>query len=222
MVMLVDKIELLYDHYKDTNALSKKAQEHRNKLFVYLCILEALSFLFLVRPDSALKILVAGINAYSDIRLVFGNVILQTLLWILIAYFTVRYCQETLYVERQYTYLKKLEKEITQESKIKIFEREGQGYLRYYPIVLNCIDLFYKMFCPILFIGINIVRIGMEWQDETITLALVCDTVIFFVIFFVTWFYFFEIHPKITDWCKKYIPGVNRTAIVLRNILKEV
>ena len=96
----MDNIDFLYDHYKDTYALSKQSQGHRNKLFVYLCVLEALSFLFLIRPDTALEVFAAGINAHFDTGLVFGNVILQTLLWILIAYVTVRYCQETLYVER--------------------------------------------------------------------------------------------------------------------------
>ena len=144
----MDNIDLLYDHYKDTYALSKQSQGHRNKLFVYLCVLEALSFLFLIRPDTALEVFAAGINAHFDTGLVFGNVILQTLLWILIAYVTVRYCQETLYVERLYPYLDKLEKVIMQESKTKIFEREGEAYQRDYPMVLNFIDLFYKMFCP--------------------------------------------------------------------------
>lgn len=202
--------------------MSKQSQGHRNKLFVYLCVLEALSFLFLIRPDTALEVFAAGINAHFDTGLVFGNVILQTLLWILIAYVTVRYCQETLYVERLYPYLDKLEKVIMQESKTKIFEREGEAYQRDYPMVLNFIDLFYKMFCPVLFVGINIVRISMEWKGESITPALICDTAIFSVIFIVTWFYFFEIHSKITAWCKKYIPFVNKTAIVLRKILKEV
>ena len=78
----MDNIDFLYDHYKDTYALSKQSQGHRNKLFVYLCVLEALSFLFLIRPDTALEVFAAGINAHFDTGLVFGNVILQTLLWI--------------------------------------------------------------------------------------------------------------------------------------------
>lgn len=218
----MNNIDLLYDHYKDTCVLSKQAQSHRNKLFVYLCILEALSFLFLIKPDVALEVFSAGVNAYLDTELILGNVILQTLLWILIAYVTVRYCQETLYVERQYPYMDKLEKEIAQESKTTIFEREGQGYARDYPMVLNFIDLFYKMFCPVLFIGINIVRIAAEWKCDTITLALICDTAIFSAIFIVTWFYFFEIHSKITAWCKKHVPFVDQIATVLHIILKEV
>lgn len=110
----MDKIELYYDHYKETFELSKQAQHRRNCLFVWLCVLEALSFLFLIKPDKAVEVFAARINAHFETNLVFGNVVLQTLLWILIAYITVRYCQETLYVERQYPYMDKLEKEISQ------------------------------------------------------------------------------------------------------------
>lgn len=82
----MDKIELYYDHYKETFELSKQAQHRRNCLFVWLCVLEALSFLFLIKPDKAVEVFAAGINAHFETNLVFGNVVLQTLLWILIAY----------------------------------------------------------------------------------------------------------------------------------------
>lgn len=218
----MEKIDLYYDHYKDTFELSKQAQHRRNCLFVWLCVLEALSFLFLIKPDKAVEVFASGINAHFETDLILGNAVLQTLLWILIAYITVRYCQETLYVERQYPYMDKLEKEIAKESGTILFEREGQGYLKEYPMVSNFIDLFYKMFCPVLFTGINIARIVREWQSSSLTIALVCDTAIFAEIFIVTWFYFFEIHPKITAWCKLHIPLVGRIATFLRKVLKEV
>ena len=217
----MDKLDLYYDYYKDTYDLSKQAQKSRNKMFVWLCILEALSFFLLVKPDKAIEMFTVGINTHFETDLVFGNVVLQTLLWVLIAYITVRYCQNVLYVERQYLYLKQLEKEISRESNSTLFNREGQEYVRDYPIVLNLIDLFYKMFCPILFMVINTVRIIKEWNSTSLTLALICDTAVFFVVFIITWFYFFEIHSKITAWCKKHILLINYIANVLHKILKE-
>lgn len=218
----MDKIDFYYDHYKKTCELSKQAQSRRNVFFVWLCVLEALSFLFLIKPDKAAAVFAEGINAHFETNLVLGNAVLQTLLWILIAYIIVRYCQETLYVERQYPFIHQLEKEIAKVSGTALFEREGQGYLKEYPMVLNFIDLFYKMFCPILFMGINIVRIVWEWQVFFLTTALICDTTIFAEIFVVTWFYFFEIHSNITAWCKQHIPFVEHIAKILRKVLKEV
>mgnify|MGYP003499409355 FL=1 len=217
----MEKLDLYYDHYKETYALSKQAQTRRNKLFVLLCVFEALSFLVLIKPNEALEAFSSGINAYFETDIIFGNVVLQTFLWIIIAYTTVRYCQDTLYVERLYPYLDKLEKEISALSESKIFEREGSGYLNNYPMVLNFVDLFYKVFCPILFVGINTIHILQEWSG-CMSLALICDTAIFASILIITWFYFFEIHSKITAWCKTHIPVVNRMAEALRRILKEV
>lgn len=221
-IMGLDKIDIYYDHYKETCNLSKQTQNRRNKFFVWLCILEAVSFMFLLKPDETVEIFSDGINAHFKTNIVFGNSVLQTLLWIVIAYITVRYCQDTLYVRRLYPYVDKLEKEIIKTSKVVLFEREGQGYLKEYPMVLNFIDLFYKMFCPILFLGINIVHIIREWQGSAASIALVCDTVIFGEIFLITWFYFFEIHSKLSNWCKIHIPFIGCIDNKLRKILKEV
>jgi len=216
-------LDVLYDHYKETFGLSKEAQVRRNKNFIILCILEAFSFLLLIRPEQAFKLILEGINNELGMTLQLSNTIIQTLLWILIAYVMIRYIQDMLYVERQYIYLGKLEEKISSIIGGNIFTRESDNYLEQFPMVLNFIDLFYKMLMPIFFTSINIVRIRKEWLllDE-ITIALICDTVLFVAIFIITWFYFFEIHSKITDFCKKYIPFIDKIAHSLRKILKEV
>lgn len=90
-------------------------------------------------------------------------------------------------------------------------------------MVSNLIDLFYKMLMPIVFTVINVVRISKEWgRNDISVMAQVVDTVLFAAIFIITWFYFFEIHSKITAFCKKHIPLVDKVAVLLRKILKEV
>lgn len=220
---LLDKLELYYDHYKETCSLNKEAQSRRNRNYVVLCVLEALSFLSLIKPETALEFFSTGINAQFNTALVLGNGVFQTLLWILIAYAMIRYCQDTLYIERQYICIDGIEKEISKLMEGSPFDREGEGYLKDYPMVLNFIDLFYKMFSPILFLIINIVHIVSEWKSVDIfTLALACDTAIFVVILIVTWFYFFEIHSKMAAWCKQYIPFIDKISKWLRKVLKEV
>ena len=219
----MDTLDVLYDHYKETFNLSKEAQSRRNKSFLVLCILEAFSFLVLIRPEKAFELILDGINAELDMTLQVSNTIVQTMLWLLITYVMIRYIQDMLYVERQYVYLNKLEKAISNSMTINIFSREGDNYVHNYPMVLNIIDLFYKMLMPIFFLIINVVRIYEEWLIENdITIALVCDTVLCIVISIIIWFYFFEIHSKITDFCKKHIPFDAEIACGLRKILKEV
>ena len=219
----MDTLDVLYDHYKETFNLSKEAQSRRNKSFLVLCILEAFSFLVLIRPEKAFELILDGINAELDMTLQVSNTIVQTMLWLLITYVMIRYIQDMLYVERQYIYLDKLEKEISSIMQINIFEREGGHYQQNYSMISNIIDLFYKMFMPVFFVIINIVRIHKEWVlADKVTTALICDTVLCVAMFIITWFYFFEIHSKITAFCKKHIPFVDKIARVLRKILKEV
>lgn len=219
----MDALELLYDHYKETFSLSKEAQTRRNKSFIVLCVLEAFSFLLLVRPEKAFELILEGINKELDMTLQLSNTIIQTLLWLLIAYVMIRYIQDMLYIERQYIYLNNLEKEISNLGTINIFAREGANYQKDYPMVLNFIDLFYKLLMPIFFALINVVRIYREWiLLDKVTISLICDTVLFASIFVIDWFYFFEIHSKITIFCKRHIPFVNTVAKKLRKILKEV
>ncbi len=139
----MDDLELLYDHYKETFSLSKEAQARRNKNFVYLCILEALSFLILIKPKEIFELLNSGIKQEVNTTLVIGNAVLQTLIWVMITYVMIRYVQDVLYIERQYDYLEKLEKEISKKASVNAFERESTNYLRQYPILfckfLQCI-----------------------------------------------------------------------------------
>ena len=219
----MDALEILYDHYKETFSLSKEAQSRRNKSFVVLCILEAFSFLLLIRPEKAFELILEGINKELDMTLQLSNTIIQTLLWLLIVYIMIRYIQDMLYIERQYIYLDSLEKEISNLGSVNIFAREGANYQKDYPMVLNFIDLFYKMLMPIFFALINVVRIYKEWVlSDKITIAIICDTVLFLSIFIIDWFYFFEIHAKITNFCKRHIPFIDAIAKRLRKILKEV
>lgn len=214
---------MLYDHYKETFSLSKEAQARRNKSFILLCVFEAISFLLLIRPEKAFELILGGINNKLNVTLELSNTIMQTLLWLLIVYVMIRYIQDMLYIERQYTYIDNLEKKIASLSSIDIFAREGKNYQKDYPMVLNFIELFYKMLMPILFALINVVRIYKEWMSvDKVTIAIICDTILFASMFIIDWFYFFEIHSKITVFFKKNIPFLDKIAKVLRKILKEV
>ena len=224
----MDKDKMLdtyYDHYKDTYALSKEAQSRRNKSFIYLCVLEAISFLLVKNPDLICGLLNDVVKKEVESAVQFSNTVLQTFVWILIAYVLVRYVQDVLYVERQYGYLSTLEKKIGvllgEDEKSNIFTREGDHYLENYPMVLNFIDLFYKFFSPVLFTVINVIHIVQEWHSGISTAALIADTAICVAIFIITWFYFFEIHSKITAWFKKCKP-IGWMAKILRKWLKEV
>ena len=222
---MTDKLEIYYDHYKETCTLSKVAQERRNKSFVILCLLEALSFLMIRNPEIICGILNDAVRQQLETTIYISNLILETLVWFLIAYVLIRYVQDTLYIERQYNYLNLLEKKIArllgESEKENIFTRESEFYNKDYPIVLNLIDLFYKMFVPILFTVINIIHIWQEWHKNALQLLLICDVAVCSIIIIITWFYFFEIHDVIAAWFMKcsLIRGITT---ILKGWLKVV
>ena len=220
----MNKLDVYYNHYRDTDTISKTAQLHRNKSFVLLCFLEAISFLLIINPNLICSLLNDVARKELESTVQFSNAVLQTLVWILIVYVLVRYVQDVLFIERQYRYLGILEKKISDllgEGMDNLFSREGDRYLDNYPIVLNLIDLFYKFFSPILFTVLNTAHIIKEWEYCMSIAALVVDIAIYIVIFIITWFYFFEIHSKIARWFKK-CPPVGWMANLLRKWLKEV
>lgn len=219
----MDPSEIIYDHYKETCELSREAQKRRNKNFIGLCVLESFSFLMLIRPSDILILFLSEVRNKLDITLNWGNNILQTLIWVSTTYVMIRYIQDVLYVERQYTYIESLEKKLSENLSIDVFMREGTHYQKDYPMVLNFIDLFYKMLSPVLFLAINTIRIVFEWrQQNTLTLALGCDTILYTSLLVILWFYFFEIHSKITQWFKGRLKIVDVIAKTLRKYLKEV
>lgn len=217
----MESIEILYDHYKDTYALSKVAQERRNKSFVCLCILETVAYLWAVDPQK----MIVALQSYEILSgfVNLGHKIIQTFLWMMIVYVLIRYVQDMIYVERQYGYLKKLEIKISSIVADEMFSRESSNYLKEYPKILNLIDLFYKMVMPVLFLVINFVHIIMEWQyDQKNMLSVLCDSFIFTAIFIITWFYFFWIHSKITNYWREKIPIIKRIDQWLSRELKKV
>lgn len=219
-----NKIDILSDHYNETNSLRLQAQTKRDRYFVVLCVLEAISFLFLVTPEKCLSLVQELLHGKLEASLSLGNTIFQTLMWILIAYTTIQYISKTLYIERQYTYQEKIEKKIsTLLEEDSLFNREGKHYSSdHFPIVLNLIDLFYKAICPFAFSVINIVRMFKEWRTSSWIFPTIIDTVICFGIVILLASFFFAVYNRASDWCKKFIPGARRLSSWVHKILKGV
>lgn len=176
-------IETYYDHYKETYNLNKEFQSYRNRNYVLLCILEGIAFMMIWNPDLICGILNDTARNELKIAIQISNSILQTLNWFFILYILVRYIQNTLYIERGYLYIDKLEKQIqlllNEDETNTCFNREGKNYLQDYPIVLNLIDLFYKLLSPLAFTTINSVHIWFEWGHRNNIVAFCCDLLVF-------------------------------------------
>lgn len=190
----MNKIEILYNHYKESNTLIKNAQEERNKLFKYLCLAILFNLIFLIYPDEIIDILNKFFNNNYSITISITYIIIQSSCWILITYLLIQYLHKNIYVERQYTYLKKLEEEIGNELKTKVFNRESNNYLNNYPLILNVLDFFYKWFLPIAIILINGIKLYYEYVNKVCLFLKITDTLCFSFIFLLIVLYLKMLH----------------------------
>lgn len=193
----MDKVELLYDHYKETVRGSTDMQEKRNKLFAYVCILELLNFLMLLFPqviNSALSSFLLEVYKVSLSELL-G--LFPSAIWLITTYVLVRYFQTAIYVERQYPYIEEIEAEITKETELECFDRESKTYLSNYPVVLDVIHNFYTWMIPVLLLVINVLKIILEWRTAASTVTTWVNTLICVFLIVLTLLYLAFMHPLV-------------------------
>ncbi len=181
---LMGKEDIIYDHYKETCKLCRNNEKDRNKLFIIVCILLTLLFLFIVAETSIAGMLYAWIKDKYDYDLTLSVETIQSLVWILLLYFTIRYYQQCIGIERLYQYIHSMEEKLSKELNFDI-TREGKSYLQEYPWVLNFIWFIYTIFFPSLYLFLILIKIGIEiyrsvwsWNFYLHIVLAVCDIIL--------------------------------------------
>lgn len=203
----MDTLELLYDHYKESCELSRKSQTERNKLFIILAFIITLQFLFTLDPDSLLQALSNWLAESFNVNITVEFSIIQSLLWFVLLYFTIRYYQVNTYIERQYNFIHELEESISCLSNYK-FGRESFNYLSKYPLLLDFISIIYRVIFPALYLIILTIKIVYEIYAHTPCFALILDIVLALCCFVLTILYLSFLHKhyiiqKIKTWLQK-------------------
>lgn len=220
--MTTDKqFDILHDHYKDTFARIRDAERSRDRLFIWVIALYALLSLEIGYPaalsGSLGSVSIAG--ATIDLQ----NLPLPALLnatWVLTLAIALRYCQGTIFVERQYPYLHMLERTIsgllraaplddagkpsaTPQLDPDIYQREGHVYLNEYPLLLNVTWFAYVILFPLIVIGATSALVAVEWAKLPYPLVhRSFDTIIAIAI--VICFYLYQMQPRIAaKWNKR-------------------
>ena len=191
----MDKLDLLYDHYKNSYELSKQSQSDRNKLFIILTLIIALHFLFIIEPDIVCFSLYGWLNESFKINIAIEFSIIQSLLWFVLLYFTIRYYQVNTYIERQYNYLHKLEESISCLSGYE-FNRESFNYLQEYPWLLDFISIIYRVIFPVLYLIVLCVKIGYEIFSSVLSLSLILDIILALCCLVLTLLYLLFLHKN--------------------------
>ena len=147
----MEKIDIQYDHYKETFKIIRDNEKERNKLFIIVIIHVLVIFLFMVKPNEIYQTINEFSKNYIQNGLYFGINAIEIFIWISTLYFSTRYFQININIDRKYIYLHNLEEQLSKSLKLE-FNRESKAYEEEYPILLNIIYWTYRYIFPILYI----------------------------------------------------------------------
>lgn len=169
----MNKIDIQYDHYKETFKIIKDNEKERNKLFIIVIIHVLILFLFIIKPNSIYQTINEFSKRYIENGLYFGINSIETFMWISTLYFSVRYFQININIDRKYTYLHKLEEQLSNVLKVE-FNRESGAYETEYPILLNIIYWTYRYIFPTIYSIFLIIRIIISYKLFNILEIVIC------------------------------------------------
>ena len=184
------KLEIYYDHYKDTFQQQVRYIENRNRYFFISLVLVGLLFVLITDPSTVNNAAngFAQKNVSEKFVFDFGYVnhfILFGLLCVLILYF-----QVNLTIEKHYEYLWKLENDLTDALQSLSITREGKFYLKVKPTFLKWVSKIYKFFYPISIIFAIVVKLLLVIQGQSFkSLSFWVDLVLCLIIIAITSLY---------------------------------
>lgn len=161
-----NKINLLYDHYKECVVNQKNNCKSRDKLFLYLLIL--LGILFLEFYDPTLTFNLAKDLLKDKTHFIISYQYFSIFLMFLLLTLGLRYFQICITIERDYFYIHEVEKKINLLSP-NLISKEGVSYLYDYPIFSNFMDIVYKLLFPVIFL----ITISIRYYHEFLKYKLI-------------------------------------------------
>lgn len=155
------KIDILYDHYKESFENQKSYLQKRN-FYTLICLglIASLSFQ-MSSPDQSNVISNELIKKnIGDIKIDFSyinNVLTFALLWVVIMYYQINFL-----IEKIYKYIQEIEVSLTKEIKPFEISREGKMYLDHYPWLSEVVHKIYSIGFPVTLICVSIIK----WSTE--------------------------------------------------------
>ena len=175
-----DRIQILYDHYKDTCVIIGEAVKRRDRAMLFAIVAAGFFALQAIFPGTADSALLQYLNFEFGLTQIDLSV-LGNLVWVLVLMFALRYFQLTVFVERQYAYLHQLEEKIDKALGGDILTREGKSYLAEYPWFSNWMSVLYTVIFTMLLLFVTVFKLVGEWRQagaDTHNLGLLFDAAV--------------------------------------------
>jgi len=190
------KLEIFYDHYKDTFEIQKTYLQRRNNYsLIALLLLVVLSFQ-ISNPEQTVQISNEIIKQHiGEISINFAfinSLLLFAFLWIIIMYF-----QINLIIDRYYKYIQDIEKKLSENLTPFEISREGKTYLKQYPWISYLVHRIYTIAFPLTLILVACVKWKAEinlYKENLCNGHFLFDSAIIFGLILLTVLYLTKVH----------------------------
>lgn len=148
---------------------------------VLIFLVLALLVLYTFWPTDAIAVFSQIITQKLGTTVNINAGFLGSIIWFALLVTVVRYTQVVVYIERQYSYIHRVEKELNKHYDNEIvFTREGKSYLKKYPKFSDWVWVLYMIIFPAVLAVIILAKIISEWTVilPTLSVSIVLNTVI--------------------------------------------
>ena len=192
------KLEVLYDHYKDSFGFLQHYRKERDWLFVLLVVALILMLFQLSAPSQSGQAISEAASTWLGLASRIDISFLGSVIWLALLGLLLRYCQTVVTMERQYKYIHALEELLSGEYASKAFTREGKSYLADYPLLSRWASFFYTLVFPVLLLAVASARIAQELAGSRVLSAVLAfDAIAYLAVLTSAVLYLISIHrPK--------------------------
>lgn len=161
--MPTDPTSILYDHYKDTCSIIGEAVKRRDRAMLLVVIAVGFFALQTIFPSAANHAVTDYLSFQFGLTLQINLSVIGNIVWLLVLLFTLRYFQTAVFVERQYSYLHRLEDKFNTTVGQSLITREGKSYLAEYPWFSDWMWILYAIVFPAMLFLVASLKIVGEW-----------------------------------------------------------
>ncbi len=168
----------------------------RDRLLPYILITLTVLLSQLFSPEETGRNLSQFITDKLDLAIPIDVAFIGSVIWFGLLALSIRYFQTVICIEGQYTYIHKMEEELSKYYPNTIcFTREGKDYLKNYPLFSKWSHFLYRFLFPVLLIIVVVVKIIGEWlQVRNFYSIPIIDSIIALAMVLSTYFYMKTIH----------------------------
>lgn len=158
------KLQALNDHYKDTFAYIQGYIRQREWFFAAILVVVVVMLFQIAAPNTSADTISQGVGKLLGLQGKIDVTFLTSVIWFLLLAFVFRYLQVTIHIERQYSYIHKIEEILSYHYNGEAFTREGKSYLERYPLFSAWAHILYQRVFPILLLGVGAFKLSSEWS----------------------------------------------------------